>query len=112
MTPSNAIRQLVEKCSGHSSQEPKEEFGGGASGADGCHICSIRTIIPHELERMEEVLRLEQHEDTHEEQHEEDGGEEVTHGTKNPLSFGKNLNTAVENKWIIVVLLGVGDNRR
>jgi hypothetical protein len=36
----------------------------------------------------------------------------VTHGTKNPLSFGKNLNTAVENKWIIVVLLGVGDNRR
>ena len=36
----------------------------------------------------------------------------LTHGTKNPLSFGKNLNTAVENKWIIVVLLGVGDNRR
>jgi hypothetical protein len=36
----------------------------------------------------------------------------ITHGTKNPLSFGKNLNTAVENKWIIVVLLGVGDNRR
>jgi len=30
----------------------------------------------------------------------------LTHGTKNPVSFGKNLNTAVENKWIIVVLLG------
>jgi hypothetical protein len=22
----------------------------------------------------------------------------ITHGTKNPLSFGKNLNTAMENK--------------
>ena len=31
----------------------------------------------------------------------------MTHGTKNPLSFGKNLNTAVENKWIIVVLFWV-----
>jgi len=30
----------------------------------------------------------------------------LTHGTNKPLSFRKNLNTAVENKWIIVVLLG------
>ena len=35
---------------------------------------------------------------------------QVTHGTKNPLSFRQNLKTTTEDKEIVVLLLATGDS--